>query len=107
MKTKIAPLVYESLCKVNRSFEEILREFERLKQFEWFRGPSPIKSVELAVKETHAWTMFEILDVLQKRQENEWMRLGRIRATQDKRFERRDEVQTKPADRKRRSASRV
>jgi hypothetical protein len=80
LKTKKPPLIYESLCTINQSFEQILRELEGLQQFDCFRGREPIKSVELAVRETHAWTMFEILEVLHEHLENEWTRLGRIRS---------------------------
>jgi hypothetical protein len=32
-----------------------------------------------AVKETQAWTLFEILEVLHERVEREWTRYGRMR----------------------------
>lgn len=76
-------LVCESLNIVARSFEEILKELERLQQLHWFRRRSPIKTLELAVKETHAWTMFEILEVLHERAEAEWTRYGRMRRMEE------------------------
>jgi hypothetical protein len=36
-----------------------------------------MKSVALAVRETRAWTMSEILDVLHEKEEGQWTRLGR------------------------------
>jgi len=79
MKTKSANelLMYEALSLINGSFGQILQELERLQQLHGFKGRPTIKSVELAVKETRAWTLFEILDVLHQREEDEWTRFGR------------------------------
>jgi hypothetical protein len=78
MKKK-RPLIYESLYTINRSFELIIEELRRLQRVDWFRGRSPIESVELAVRETRAWTMFEVLEVLHEHEECAWTRLGRVR----------------------------
>lgn len=104
MKTKNTPLVYESLCTIDRSFEQVLRELERLDHLDCFRGRAPLKSVELAVRETRAWTLSEILDVLHEREEGEWMRLGRLRGAQEKPQQLRSDVGGKPTARKRRAA---
>jgi hypothetical protein len=77
-------VAYDALCSINRAFEQILKQFERLHQIGWFRGRAPIKSVELAVKETHAWTMFEVTEVLNGFEERNWTRFGRRRRQQDK-----------------------
>jgi len=76
MKTKHTPPIYESMCIINQRFEQILRELGRLQKFDGFRDRPPIKSVRRAVRETRAGTMFEILEVLHEREEQEWMRLG-------------------------------
>ena len=60
----------------------------------------------MAVRETRAWTMSEILEVLHEREEGDWMRLGRLRSVQVERLERRAVGQTKPAGRKRPPAHR-
>jgi hypothetical protein len=105
MKTKNAPSIYESLCTINQSFDQILQEFARL-QRDRFRGRAPIKSVELAVRETHAWAMVEILEVLREYEEGEWTRLGHLRNAQEARFNR-DENQMKLTGRKRRSVPKI
>ena len=83
---KDMPSVYESLGTIDRSFEQIRHELERLQQFDWFRGRAPMKAVGLSVRETQAsddvrrsWTL------LHEREERKWMRLGRIRNSQDER----------------------
>ena len=103
---KDTPLIYDSLCTINRSFEQILTELERVEQLDWFRGCAPLKAVGLAVQETRAWTISEILDVLHQREEREWMRLGRLRSAQEKRLERSGDVPVKRTIRKRRLAPR-
>ncbi len=91
MKTKSANelSMYEALSLINRSFGQILQELERLQQIGPFKGRALIRAVELAVKESRAWTLFEILDVLHQREEEEWTRFGRARG----RLDRRDSIQ--------------
>ena len=76
-------LAYDSLNTVARNFEEILKALDRLQRLDWFRRRSPIKTLELAVKETQAWTLFEILEVLRERAESEWTKYGRMRSREE------------------------
>lgn len=76
----VGGLVFEALSAIDRSFEEILGELERLQKLHWFRKQEPVKSVALALRETHAWTLFEILEILHARAEQEWTRLGHMRS---------------------------
>jgi hypothetical protein len=75
--------MYEALSLVNGSFGQILQELGRLQQIDGFKRRASIKAVELAVKETRAWTLFEVLDVLHQREEEEWTRFGRTRDRQE------------------------
>jgi hypothetical protein len=77
-------LIYELLSDVNRSFDEILVGLESIQKSRWFRERQLIQTVELAVRETQAWTTFEILEVLHERVEREWTRLGRLRSRREK-----------------------
>jgi hypothetical protein len=87
MKTKNtnALSMYDALNLINRNFGQILQELECLRRLNCFRRPASIKSVELAVNETRAWTLFEILDVLHQHEEDEWTRFGRVRAQHEQR----------------------
>ena len=76
-------LAYDSLNTIARNFEEILKALDRLRQLDWFRRRSPIKTLELAVRETYAWTLFEILEVLRERAESEWTNYGRMRSREE------------------------
>jgi hypothetical protein len=92
MRTKKTPkkdapgklLLYETLCELNRSFEQVLRELERLQRFGLFRGRQFLKSCQLAVKETRAWATLEILEILHDREESDWARFGRLRGAREK-----------------------
>ena len=70
-------------------FEQIFLEFEHLEQLDGILQHVTKKSVTLAVREVRVWTLSEILDVLHQREENEWMRLGRLRIAREKRLEKR------------------
>jgi len=76
--------IYELLSDVNRSFDEILVGLERIQKSSWFRERQLIQTVELAVRETQAWTTFEILEVLHERVERDWTRLGQLRNRREK-----------------------
>jgi hypothetical protein len=92
MRTKNTPkkdapgklLLYEMLYDVNRSFDQVLRELERLQQFGLFRGHRFLKSCQLAVKETRAWANIEILEILRDREESDWARFGSVRGAREK-----------------------
>jgi hypothetical protein len=77
-------LIYELLFNVNQSFDEILAGLERIQQHPWFCERRVIQTVELAVRETQAWTTFEILEVLHERVERDWTRLGQLRNRREK-----------------------
>jgi hypothetical protein len=98
MKTKNtnASSMYDALNLINKNFGQILQELEGLRHLNCFRRRASIKSVEFAIKETRAWALFEILDVLHQHEEDEWTRFGRVRA----RYEQREAVQT-PGKRRR------
>lgn len=74
---------YSSLNTIERNFEEILQVLDCLQQLDWFRRRPPIKTLELAVRETRAWTLFEILEVLRERAESECTKYGRMRSREE------------------------
>jgi hypothetical protein len=89
MKREASDLpIYESLALIDRSFEQILHEVERIEQLQSSRRQSLIKSVRLAVREARAWTLFEVLEIQHEREEREWTRLGRARSREEGRLAR-------------------
>lgn len=85
--------IYAALESIDRSFEQVLGALEQIQKLPWFHQHLRLKPVELAVKEARAWTMFEILEVLHEREEEEWIRLGRQRTRRER----------KPAERRKSS----
>ena len=79
--------IYDALSSINRGFEQIVEELERLRRLHLFRGKPGIQSCRLAVEETRAWAAFEILEVLHEREQREWARFGRLRSRAEQRLE--------------------
>jgi hypothetical protein len=81
MKTNPNELsIYKALTLIDHSFEQILQQLERLQKINAFKGRPSVRFVKLAVRETRAWALFEILDVLHQHEEDEWTRSGRARS---------------------------
>jgi hypothetical protein len=75
--------VYELLSRIDDSFEQVLQEIRRVEQLPRFRKQALIKPARRAVEEARAWTLFEILEVLHAREEEEWIRLGHERTRRE------------------------
>ena len=87
--SKNAPnmLVYEALATLNRDFEQTLRDLNQLEELcifphRWQR--KFVKTWRATLEETRAWASFEILEVLHRIEEREWVRFGRIRHRSEK-----------------------
>jgi len=75
-------LVYESLFTLNQNFEQILDALERLGRLGSFRQRLRrefIRDCQVAVRETRAWTNFELTHIMQAVEEREWGHFGRLR----------------------------
>ena len=69
--------VYETLFALNRGFEQVLADFARLQELGVFqRDLGHIFSV--VVKETRAWANFELVEILQLREQDDWTHFGRL-----------------------------
>ncbi len=71
-------MIYETLCAINRSFDQVLQGLEQLQRSHLFRGHEFLESCGLMVAETRAWACFEVLEILRDREEGDWARLGRL-----------------------------
>jgi hypothetical protein len=80
-------LVYEALATLNRDFEQVLRDLERLKELRLFPHRwqrNFLKTWRVTLEETRAWANFELVELLHQREEQEWVRFGRIRQRLEK-----------------------
>jgi hypothetical protein len=75
-------LVYDAIATLNRDFEQVLSDLERLEGLRLFPRRWQrefLKVWRATLEETRAWVNFEVLEVLHHREEREWARFGRIR----------------------------
>ena len=81
-KTVPKVLVYEALATMNRGFEQVLGDLERLEELRLFPRPwqrNFLKTWRATLEETRAWANFEVVEVLHQREERDWVGFGRIR----------------------------
>ena len=75
-------LVYDVLATLNRDFEQVLCDLERLEGLRLFRRRwqrAFLKVWRATLEETRAWVSFEVVEILHQREGREWARFGRIR----------------------------
>jgi len=73
--------VFEAIANLNRGFDQVLADVERLKQLGLFRGESSrgfAKTCRLTIGETRTWGIFEVTEALNQRAEEDWARYGRM-----------------------------
>src|SRR5258707_3771778 len=69
--------VYETLHFLNQDFQQVLNDIARLQELGVFqRDLGHIISV--VVKETRAWANFELAEILQQREQDDWTHFGRL-----------------------------
>ena len=71
--------IYESLVRIQLGFTQVLEALAGLQKQKSYRGPS-MNSAVRAVREARAGTLFEVLEILNAREEREWTRWGGKRA---------------------------
>jgi hypothetical protein len=74
-------LFYDALAALNRDFEQVLRDLERLEELRLFRHRWQrefLKVWRATLEETRAWVSFEVLEVLHQKEEREWARFGHM-----------------------------
>jgi hypothetical protein len=74
--------VYEALAALNRDFEQVLVDLERLGAVGAFpdRWHRPfLEAWRLTLEETRAWVNFELVEILHEREERDWVHFSRLR----------------------------
>ena len=80
-------LVYEALAAMNRGFEQVLGDLERLEELRLFPHRwqrNFLKTWRATLEETRAWANFEVVEVLHQREERDWVSFGRTRQRSEK-----------------------
>jgi hypothetical protein len=81
------PLVYEALADLNRHFQQVLEDLERLREMGLFpRGVArrSVRTCQATLEETRAWANFEFVEILHQREERDWARFARDRQKGDR-----------------------
>jgi hypothetical protein len=74
--------IYETLFALNHNFDDILVRVDRLRDLGLFRNRFQRQSIAICqatLKESRAWFNFEILQILEDREEHDLAYFGRIR----------------------------
>jgi hypothetical protein len=74
--------VYGALAALNRDFEQVLLDLQRIEELRFFRHRwqrAFLKAWRATLEETRAWVSFEVVEILLQREELEWARFGRMR----------------------------
>jgi hypothetical protein len=80
-------LVYDALAVLNRDFEQLLGDLQRLEALCLFPLRWQRKFLEAwraTLEETRAWANFEVIEVLHQKEERDWVGFGRIRQRSEK-----------------------
>jgi len=80
-------LVYDALAVLNRDFEQVLADLQRLEELRLFPRRwqrNFLKTWRATLEETRAWANFEVIEVLHQTEEREWVGFGRIRQRSEK-----------------------
>jgi len=78
--------VYQSLHALNHDFEQVLSELARLQELGMF-NQDLANILRVVVKETRAWANFELLEILQQREQDDWTRFGRLHRRWEKKLQ--------------------
>ena len=98
-------LVYEALATMNRDFEQVLEDLQRLESLRLFPRRWQrqfLKAWRAALQEIRAQANFEVIEVMHQAEEQEWTALGYQRRRLEKRSASPDDVSvaTKSSERK-------
>src|SRR5690349_19126540 len=75
--------VYETLHSLNQAFEQVLSNLRHLQDFPFFRREF-LREIQIVVEETRAWINFDLIEVMNSREQDDWTRFGRLRLQYEK-----------------------
>ena len=79
--------IYDALAALNRDFEQVLWDLERLEELRLFPHRWQrkfLRTWRATLEETRAWANFEVAEILHQREERGWVDFGRIRRRSEK-----------------------
>jgi regulator of replication initiation timing len=82
--------VFDAISDLNRGFDQVIADVERLKQLGFFRDKFSsrfAKTCRLTMEDMRAWSIFEVTQHLKNRAEEDWARAGRLLHDWEKQLE--------------------
>src|SRR5712691_3925124 len=83
--------VYETLHALNRDFEQVLADLEKLEKLRLFR-PDLSNIFRIMVQETRTHVTFELIEVMHEVEQEDWALFGRQRRRWEKKYEDPDDI---------------
>jgi len=83
-------IAYEALAALNQHFEQVLQNFDRLRQRGLFDNRfrrESMQACQAAIEETQSRINFEITESLRDIEEHDWARFGEIRQQREEKLE--------------------
>lgn len=79
-------LVYEALHGVNEHFDQLLVDRQRLADLRLLK-PGDLKGLTSIIEETRAWINFELVEFMQRREEEDWAKFSHLRMLWERKHE--------------------
>ena len=79
-------LVYETLHGMNQHFDQLLLDRQRLAELRLLKSDD-LKGLAWIVEETRAWINFELVELMERREQEDWARLSHLRIQWERKHE--------------------
>ena len=83
-------LAYEALSDLNRHFEKVLQNLDRLRKcglFDTSFRRDSLRAFQATIEETRSWINFEITESLHEREEHDWAHFGHLVRQWEKKYQ--------------------
>lgn len=79
-------LVYETLHGMNQHFDQLLLDRLRLSEFRLLKS-NDLKGLASIIEETRAWINFELMELMQGREQEDWAKFSNLRLQWERKLE--------------------
>jgi hypothetical protein len=79
-------LVYEALHGVNEHFDQLLVDRQRFADLGLLK-PADLKGLASIIEETRAWINFKLVELMQRREEEDWAKYSHLRMLWERKHE--------------------
>jgi hypothetical protein len=79
-------LVYETIHGMNQHFELLLLDRQRLGELRLLKSDD-LKGLASIIEETRAWINFELVELMERREQEDWAKFSRLRIQWERKHE--------------------